>query len=121
MTLFLPVSLAETRRAPLPGRSRTTTITPRLRPWIRDYLVRQLQHVSVHDQQWGVWGAGPANPPGTKDGREQDPVSPGDAWWITNAVGFAGPAQEYTLSIMGNLHNFGGTGLRGGSSTAPTR
>ena len=31
---------------------------------VRDYLVRQLQHVSVHDQQWGVWGAGPQNEAG---------------------------------------------------------
>ena len=80
---------------------------------IRDYLVRQLQHVSVHDQQWGVWGAGPANQPGNKDGWEQDPLGPGDKWWITNTVGFAGPAQAYTLSVMDNLYNYGGTGPRG--------
>jgi hypothetical protein len=80
---------------------------------VRDYLVRQLQHVSVHDQQWGVWGAGPANQPGNKDGWEQDPIGPGNAQWITNTVGFAGPAQEYTLSIMDNVHDYGGTGPRG--------
>jgi hypothetical protein len=80
---------------------------------VRDYLVRQLQHVSVHDQHWGVWGAGPANQPGNKDGWEQDPIAPGNAQWITNTVGFAGPAQEYTLSIMDNLHDYGGTGPRG--------
>jgi hypothetical protein len=80
---------------------------------IRDYLVRQLQHVSVHDQQWGVWGAGPANQPGNKDGWEQDPLGPGHAQWITNTVGFAGPAQEYTLSVMDNVHGYGGTGPRG--------
>ena len=61
---------------------------------VRDYLVRQLQHVSVHDQQWGVWGAGPQNEPGNKDGWEQDDISPGDSWWITNTVGFAGPASS---------------------------
>ena len=80
---------------------------------VRDYLVRQLQHVSVHDQQWGVWGAGPANEPGNKDGWEQDPIGPGEDWWITNTVGFAGPAQEYTLAVTDNLHNYGGTGPRG--------
>jgi hypothetical protein len=62
---------------------------------VRDYLVRQLQHVSVHDQQWGVWGAGPANEPGNKDGWEQDPIGPGADWWMTNTVGVAGHAQEH--------------------------
>ncbi len=33
-------------------------------PRIRHYLVYRLQHVSGIDQQWGVWGAGPAQPPG---------------------------------------------------------
>jgi hypothetical protein len=80
---------------------------------VRDYLVRQLQQVSVHDQQWGVWGAGPANQPGNKDGWEQDRIGPGDYWWITNTVGFAGPAQEYTLAVTDNLYNYGGTGPRG--------
>ena len=58
---------------------------------VRDYLVYRLQHVAALDQQWGVWGAGPENRPGNKDGWEQD----GNIW-ITNTVGFAGPDQEYT-------------------------
>ena len=53
---------------------------------VRDYLVYRLQHVSALDQQWGVWGAGPENHPGNKDGWEQD-----GNLWITNTVGFAGP------------------------------
>ena len=41
---------------------------------VRDYLVDQLQHVSAVDQQWGVWGAGPQNQPGNKDGWESGPA-----------------------------------------------
>ncbi|HTT53351.1 MAG TPA: hypothetical protein VMH35_18300 [Streptosporangiaceae bacterium] len=68
---------------------------------VRNYLVYRLQHVSAIDQQWGVWGAGPQNRPGNKDGWEFDPP------WITNTVGFAGPHQEYTLAIMYNLEGYG--------------
>ncbi len=68
---------------------------------VRDYLVYRLQHVSAIDQQWGVWGAGPENRPGNKDGWEFDPP------WITNTVGFAGPHQEYTLAIMYSLEGYG--------------
>jgi hypothetical protein len=74
-------------------------------PRIRHYLVYRLQHVSAIDQQWGVWGAGPKNQPGNKDGWEQD-----GGIWITNTVGFAGPNQEYTMAIMYNLGGFGGIG-----------
>jgi len=47
---------------------------------VRNYLVFRLQHVSSIDQQWGVWGAGPENHPGNKDGWELDPP------WITNGI-----------------------------------
>ncbi len=75
---------------------------------IRDYLVYRLRHVSALDQQWGVWGAGPENHPGNKDGWEQD----GNIW-ITNTVGFAGPGQRYVLAIMYNLEGYGGHGDAG--------
>jgi len=75
---------------------------------IRDYLVYRLQHVSALDQQWGVWGAGPENHPGNKDGWEQD----GDIW-ITNTIGFAGPGHRYILAIMYNLDGYGGHGDAG--------
>ena len=58
-------------------------------PSIRNYLVSQLQHVSAIDQQWGVWGAGPENHPGNKDGWEQDPSPYGT--WIINTVGIRRP------------------------------
>jgi hypothetical protein len=86
-------------------------------PSIRDYLVYRLQHVSALDQQWGVWGAGPHNHPGNKDGWEHDP-SP-DGIWITNTVGFAGPGQQYTLAIMYNLESYdesGSTGFKYGTN-----
>lgn len=85
---------------------------------VRDYLVRQLQHVSALDQQWGVWGAGRQNHPGNKDGWEQDP-GPAYGIWITNTVGFAGPHQQYTLAIMYNLQNYdenGNTGFKYGTN-----
>jgi hypothetical protein len=80
-------------------------------PRIRHYLVYRLQHVSALDQQWGVWGAGPANHPGNKDGWEQDPGPVGV--WITNTVGFAGPGQRYTLAITYNMGSFGQVGNAG--------
>jgi hypothetical protein len=79
---------------------------------VRDYLVHRLQHVSAIDQQWGVWGAGPQNHPGNKDGWEQDP-GPSYGVWITNTVGFAGPHQQYTLAIMYNMRNYGENGNTG--------
>jgi len=80
-------------------------------PKVRDYLVFRLQHVSAIDQQWGVWGAGPDNHPGNKDGWEQNPN--GYGVWITNTVGFAGPNQQYTLAIMYNLGSYRETGDSG--------
>ncbi len=79
---------------------------------IRDYLVYRLRHVSPIDQQWGVWGAGPENRPGNKDGWEQSPAL-GTYWWIINTVGFAVPGPEFTLAIMYNLYNYGGNGDAG--------
>jgi len=86
-------------------------------PRVRGYLVYRLQHVSGIDQQWGVWGAGPQNHPGNKDGWEQNPN--GYGVWITNTVGFAGPHQQYTLAIMYNLGGFrenGDTGFNYGTN-----
>ena len=64
----------------------------------RDYLVGALRGVAAN-QQWGVWGAGPAQHPGNKDGWsfESDPYG---KHWVTDTVGFAGPAERYTVAIM---------------------
>lgn len=64
----------------------------------RDYIVGEMR--SVHaNQQWGVWGAGPAARPGTKGGWSDDND---DGSWLMNSVGFAGPAERYTVAIMNN-------------------
>ncbi|HWC84078.1 MAG TPA: tat pathway signal sequence [Pseudonocardiaceae bacterium] len=68
----------------------------------RDYIVNQLQNVDP-DQQWGVWGAGPAAQPGNKDG-----WGPEDNGWNMNTVGFVGPNQRYTLVVMNELLGHGG-------------
>jgi hypothetical protein len=68
----------------------------------RDYLVRQLREVAA-DQHFGVWGAGPAQQPGNKDGWSVE--KPG---WIINSVGFAGPGARYTLAMMNSLEGHGG-------------
>jgi hypothetical protein len=65
-------------------------------------IVNQLQHVDAN-QQWGVWGAGPAMTPGNKDGWSLE-----DSGWVVNTVGFAGPGQRYTLAVMNNLVGAGG-------------
>ncbi|WP_103355673.1 serine hydrolase [Amycolatopsis sp. CA-128772] len=71
-------------------------VLTRLPPRHRDYLVRELRTVDVN-QQWGVWGAGPAARPGNKNGWSDDND---DGSWIMNSVGFAGPQERYTLALM---------------------
>jgi hypothetical protein len=74
----------------------------RLDPADTASIVTQLQHVDA-DQQWGVWGAGPAMAPGNKDGWSLE-----DTGWVINTVGFAGPGQRYTLAVMNDLGGAGG-------------
>ncbi len=69
----------------------------RLDPADTASIVHQLQNVDPN-QQWGVWGAGPAMTPGNKDGWSQE-----QGGWVTNSVGFAGAGQRYTLAIMNSL------------------
>lgn len=63
----------------------------------RGYIVNQLRAVDPN-QQWGVWGAGPAAQPGNKDGWSEE-----DTGWVMNTVGFVGPDQRFTLAAMNNL------------------
>jgi hypothetical protein len=65
-------------------------------------IVYELQNVATN-QQWGVWGAGPAMTPGNKDGWSLE-----QGGWVTNSVGFAGPGQRYTLAMMNSLGGAGG-------------
>jgi hypothetical protein len=67
----------------------------------RGYIVGQMRTVA-DDQQWGVWGAGPAAKPGNKDGWSKE-----QGGWVMNTVGFVGPAERYTLAAMNNLHDEG--------------
>ncbi|HEX5496476.1 MAG TPA: tat pathway signal sequence [Mycobacteriales bacterium] len=69
---------------------------------LRDYVVNQMRHVAA-DQQWGVWGAGPAAQPGNKDGWSLE-----QGGWVINSVGFVGPGQRYTLAMMNSLNGQGG-------------
>jgi hypothetical protein len=69
---------------------------------LRDDIVGELRHVAT-DQHFGVWGAGPGNEPGNKDGWSVE--KPG---WITDTAGFAGPGARYTLTIMNSLNGQGG-------------
>jgi hypothetical protein len=74
----------------------------RLNPADTASIVNQLQHVDAN-QQWGVWGAGPAMAPGNKDGWSLE-----DRGWVVNTVGFAGNDQRYTLAVMNDLGGAGG-------------
>lgn len=69
---------------------------------LRDYIVNEMKHVRA-EQQWGVWGAGPAAQPGNKDGWSLE-----QGGWVINSVGFVGPGQRYTLSMMNSLNGQGG-------------
>ncbi|ONI87812.1 tat pathway signal sequence [Saccharothrix sp. ALI-22-I] len=64
----------------------------------RDYIVNEMRSVDVN-QQWGVWGAGPAARPGNKNGWSDDND---DGSWLMNSVGFVGPDERYTLAVMNN-------------------
>jgi hypothetical protein len=74
----------------------------RLNPADTASVVEALQHVDP-DQQWGVWGAGPAMAPGNEDGWSLE-----DHGWVVNTVGFAGNGQRYTLAVMNDLGGDGG-------------
>lgn len=72
-----------------------------LPPADREYIVGELRTVAPN-QQWGVWGAGPAATPGNKNGWSEE-----DGGWVMNSVGFAGPGERYTLAEMNNLQGEG--------------
>ncbi|TDV40417.1 hypothetical protein CLV71_123127 [Actinophytocola oryzae] len=67
----------------------------------RGYIVGQLRSVDPN-QQWGVWGAGPAAQPGNKDGWSEE-----QGGWVMNTVGFVGPDTRFTLVVMNNLRGQG--------------
>lgn len=73
-----------------------------LNPADASAVVSEMQKVGG-EQQWGVWGAGPAMSPGNKNGWSEE-----QGGWVINSVGFAGPNQRYTLAIMNGLNGQGG-------------
>jgi beta-lactamase class A len=77
-------------------------VLTRLDPAQTSAIVSEMQNVAPN-QQWGVWGAGPAMSPGNKDGWSLE-----QGGWVVNSVGFAGPGQRYTLAIMNSLGGDGG-------------
>jgi hypothetical protein len=79
----------------------------------RDYIVNQMQNVG-DIQHWGVWGAGPGNHPGVKDGwsREREAVG-GVLHQINATVGFAGPDQRYIVAAMYHQNPGGDTDAKG--------
>lgn len=76
-------------------------VLDRLDPTDRAYVVNGMRHVGAI-QQWGVWAAGPAQQPGTKDGWSIEPDT-GGKHWVTNTVGFAGPDERYAVAVMYQL------------------
>jgi len=77
-------------------------VLDRLPASLRTYMVAEMRHVGTV-QHFGVWGAGPRNEPGNKDGWSTE--RPG---WIVDSVGFAGPGAGYTLTMMNSLNGQGG-------------
>jgi hypothetical protein len=77
-------------------------VLTRLPADLRGYVVNEMRHVGTN-QQWGVWGAGPAAQPGNKDGWSLE-----QGGWVINSVGFVGPNERYTLSMMNSLRGEGG-------------
>jgi hypothetical protein len=69
---------------------------------VRSYIVTEMRAVGAN-QRWGVWGAGPAARPGNKNGWSQE-----QGGWVINSVGFAGPGERYTLTLMNSLNGRGG-------------
>jgi hypothetical protein len=77
-------------------------VLERLPGALRDYIVGEMRNVGAV-QHFGVWGAGPQNEPGNKDGWSTE--KPG---WIIDSAGFAAPGARYTLTMMNSLNGQGG-------------
>ena len=67
----------------------------------REHVVSAMRHVG-NIQRWGVWAAGPAQQPGTKDGWSIESDA-GRQHWCTSSVGFAGPGERYVVAVMDDL------------------
>jgi hypothetical protein len=82
-------------------------VLDKLNPADRDYVMGAMRQVGAI-QQWGVWSAGPAQQPGTKDGWSIESDT-GGKHWCTSTVGFAGPGARYVVAVMYHLPPGSGT------------
>jgi hypothetical protein len=78
-----------------------TYVLTRLDAPDREHVVTAMRHVGSI-QRWGVWAAGPALQPGTKDGWSIESDA-GRQHWCTSSVGFAGPGERYVVAVMDDL------------------
>jgi hypothetical protein len=78
-----------------------TYVLTRLDAPDREHVVGAMRHVGSI-QRWGVWAAGPAQQPGTKDGWSVESDA-GRQHWCTSSVGFAGPGERYVVAVMDDL------------------
>jgi hypothetical protein len=91
---FLKCSAADLRRL-------MAYVLGRLDPADRDHVVTAMRTVGAV-QRWGVWAAGPARRPGTKNGWSVE-LDGGRRHWCTSSVGFAGPDARYVVAVMDDL------------------
>lgn len=91
---FLKCSSADLRRL-------LTYVLTRLDADDRDHVVAAMRQVGAI-QRWGVWAAGAAQRPGTKNGWSVESDA-GRQHWCTSSVGFAGPGERYVVAVMDDL------------------
>ena len=91
-------------------------ILDKLLPDDRAYLVDAMRSVGAV-QRWGVWGAGPDQHPGNKDGWSVEPDG-GTRHWVADTVGFAGPDERYVVAAMYHVPPSAGTTSAGVHSGA---
>ncbi len=73
----------------------------RLDPADREHVVAAMRTVGAV-QRWGVWAAGPAQRPGTKNGWSVE-LDGGRRHWCVSSVGFAGTDARYVVAVMHDL------------------
>jgi len=86
-------------------------ILDRMLPEDRTFLVDSMRSVGPV-QRWGVWGAGPGQRPGNKDGWSIEPDG-GSRHWVADSVGFAGPDERYLVAVMYHLPTSAGVAAAG--------
>lgn len=75
-----------------------TYVLEKLDPTDRAYVVSAMRRVASI-QHWGVWAAGAALTPGTKNGWSIE-TDANVRHWSVSTVGFVGPGERYTVAAM---------------------